>query len=74
MQFYSLPDFKKLGRAMFGSRVGMLHFSADGSHIFVLTHDQNAYVFDSKLLATTSPVAPAPAATASLATPASAPH
>ena len=66
VQFYSLPDFKKLSRSVFGSRVAMLHFSADGSRIFVLTHDQNTYVFDSKVVAS-STTAPAPAATASLA-------
>ena len=66
VQFYSLPDFKKLSRSVFGSRVAMLHFSADGSRIFVLTRDQNTYVFDSKVVAS-STTAPAPAATASLA-------
>jgi WD40 repeat protein len=50
LQFYTLPALEKGSQLNFSSSISMDSFSADGTRLFVLTEDQNFYIFDTSAL------------------------
>ena len=61
VSIYSLATGTKLGQHNFMDPIAYIHFSADGSRIFVLTKHQIAYVLDANFFRGTGAVAaPAP--------------
>ena len=51
IQLYSLPRAEKRGLLRFSSTPAFVRFSGDARRLFVLTRDQNFYVFDAAKLA-----------------------
>jgi hypothetical protein len=50
LQFYTLPALEKASQISFPSSISMDSFNADGTRLFVLTDDQNFYIFDTSVL------------------------
>jgi WD40 repeat protein len=46
LTFYTLPGLEKAGQLVFSSGISYLRFSDDGKRLFVLTENQQAFVFD----------------------------
>jgi WD40 repeat protein len=50
LQFYTFPALEKASQIGFSSPISMDSFNADGTRLFVLTDDQNFYIFDTSAL------------------------
>jgi hypothetical protein len=55
LQLYSLPGAEKRALLAFPSPVSFVRFSGDAKRLFVLTQDQNFYIFDATMLAQPDP-------------------
>jgi Zn-dependent protease with chaperone function/WD40 repeat protein len=58
LQIYSLPGLEKRAHIRFSSPISMDRFSADGKRLFVLTKNQDIYVFDAAALGQSGPTDP----------------
>lgn len=50
LQFYTVPALDKGSQISLSSPISMDYFNGDGSRLFVLTDDQNSYIFDTSAL------------------------
>ena len=60
LRVYALPGTGKRDLLQFPSPVEVVRFSEDGRRMFVLTSDQNFYIFDSATLSQPNATAPTP--------------